>query len=204
MRRAHSFRALGRRAGLTLIELMVALTIFSVLGYSLLSALSLSNNSRAAVENMVEENEELRAGAGALSEDLRLSSESRIAITSLADENHQLSLQLPIVVGGDLDWGVPGSDFSAPGAADQEDWLVRYTVKVDPGGADGPTRSLVRQILDDAGTIHEQQTLVHDLTQGTDTSPGFHVEKTGEVWEVTLSTDKGAGKSEVFHVYSRN
>jgi prepilin-type N-terminal cleavage/methylation domain-containing protein len=204
VRLATSPRApLGRR-GLTLIELIVALTIFTVLAYSLMSALSLSNNSRAAVENMVEENEELRAGVGALSEDLRLSSEARITITELADENHQLELQLPIVVGGALDWGVPGNQLPTPGAVAEQDWLVRYTVDVDPGGADGPERTLVRQVVDDAGKIVAEEVLVHDLTKGTSASPGFHIEETGEVWEVTLSTDKGAGKSEVFHVYSRN
>ena len=203
MRLARHLSLAGRR-GLTLIELMVALTIFTVLSYSLMSALSLSNNSRAAVENMATENEELRSGVGALSDDLRLTSESRVAITLLPDENHQVELQLPIVVAGNLGWGVPGSDLSAPGAPDKQDWLVRYTVEVDPGGAQGPQRTLVRQVVDDTGKIVEGLVLVHDLTKGTSASPGFHIEKTGEVWEVTLSTDKGAGKSEVFHVYSRN
>jgi prepilin-type N-terminal cleavage/methylation domain-containing protein len=192
------------RSGLTLIELTVAMTIFAVLGYSLMSALSLSNNSRAAVEGMVEENEELRAGAGAVTDDLRVSSDARIDIAELADENHEVTLQLPIVIGGVLDWGVPAHAVGAPGATDHQDWVVRYTVStgVDEHGA--PERALVRQLVDAAGLVQKQEELVHGLTKGSDASPGFRLEKTGDVWEVTLSTEKGAGKKEVFHVHSRN
>lgn len=192
------------QGGLTLIELTVAMTIFAVLGYSLMSALSLSNNSRAAVENMVEENEELRAGAGAVTNDLRVSSDARIDIAELADENHEVTVQLPIAIGGVLDWGVPAHEIGAPEATDHQDWVVRYTVTtgVDEHGA--PERALVRQLVDAAGEVQKAEELVHGLTKGSDASPGFRVEKTGDVWEVTLSTEKGAGKKEVFHVHSRN
>lgn len=196
-------RAQGR-SGLTLIELTVAMTIFAVLGYSLMSALSLSNNSRAAVEDMVEENEELRAGAGAVTDDLRLSSDARVDIAELADENHEVTIQLPIVIGGALDWGVPAHEVGAPGATDHQDWVVRYTVATGTDEHGEVERTLVRQLVDSAGEVQKQEELVHGLTKGSDASPGFRLEKTGEVWEVTLSTERGSGKKEVFHVHSRN
>lgn len=192
------------RHGFTLVELAVALTIFTVLGYSLISALRLSDNSRTAVADMVEQNEQLRAGAGDLSDALRLSTESRVTITNLADENHELTLQLPVVVGGALGWGVPASYLSTAGATDQENWSLRYTVIVDAGGTGSGERSLVRQVLDDGGALVDSLVLVKGVLPGDGGMPGFEVEKTGDVWEVTLSLDKGTGKSEVFHVFPRN
>jgi prepilin-type N-terminal cleavage/methylation domain-containing protein len=192
------------RRGLTLIELTLALTIFTVLGYSLLCALSLSNNSRAAVESMVEENEELRAGAASLAADLRLSSDSRIDVAELPEAYQEVTVQLPIVVGGVLDWGVPGRALAAPRAADHQDWVVRYTVAAGQGPAGAHVRTLVRQIVDDAGEVQEERPLVHGLAPGDGVPPGFRVEKSGDVWEITLSTEGGAGKTEVFHVHPRN
>jgi len=204
VRNPQSPRPPRARRGLTLIELTLALTIFSVLGYSLMSALTLSNNSRAAVESMVEESEQLRSGARALTADLRISSEAHVAIAELADGNHELSLQLPITVGGELGWGVPARALETAGEADHEGWTVRYTVIVDADAEQGMQRSLVRQIVDGAAEVKKADVLVQGLTKGSDASPGFKVELSGDVWEVTLSTEKGAGKREVFHVHSRN
>lgn len=186
--------------GLTLIEITIAATIFTILGYALVSSLKLSEGSRTAVETLATRSREFRAASRAVVDALRVSNDDTVAIAELADENHAVTLSLPVLDGGALAWGVPASAQSGPGAVDQIGANVVFAVAV---GADGE-RSLVRRVLRSNGTVQEEETLIRGLSRGDVDPPGFQVVRTGEVWEITISLEDKVGLSEVFHVHTRN
>ena len=187
----------GRR-GLTLLELMVSLTILSVLTYALASALDLSYRARGAVVDGSRQNRMLRRAAEDIADHLRVTTATRMELSDLADGNHQLTLELPIVVADELAWGLPAR-LVPGGPADAPDWSLRYTV-LDLG----PERILVRQVLDDAGNRRQETTLLEGLEAGAGARPGFRVEPSGELWRVTLTLAGPGGRSETIHVWTRN
>jgi len=198
-----------RRAGFTLIETTVALTIFAALGYGLAIVVGLGQHSQRAVTRMAAEDRSMRAATKALMEDLRVSSDSTITVTVLADGNHQVRLMLPIDVAGAATWGVYdrmlGSDATA---WNQAGWHVQYTVRDTPAGGTAINKQLVRQILDTTDTVRRETVLADGLRGGATAPAGFQMIKTGLVWQLTLSTvgkvEGKAGIREVFHVRTRN
>ena len=190
-------------AGYTLLEIMIALSIFSVLGYALMSALAISSGTQKAVNGASEDNRLLRAVTAQLTNEFRLTRDDLIAITVLADQNHEVTFQLPILVLGAAAWGVPGTDLPGTQTPDAANWSLRYTVAavVENGQQN---RRLIRQVLDETQTIRSQEVVADWLRAGNDTWPGFNVVQTGDVWDITLSmTDTTGGRAEL-HVATRN
>jgi prepilin-type N-terminal cleavage/methylation domain-containing protein len=199
----------AKLAGFTLLETMVALSIFAALGYSLAIVVGFGNHSQRAVSRMAAEDRALRTATIALLDDLRSTTDSSITITPLADGNHQVRFMLPIDVAGVASWGVYDRTLGPDAASqNQPNWHVQYIVRDLALGGGQVNKQLVRQILDDTNTMRKEKVLADGLQSGTQVPPGFKVVKTGLVWQVTLSTvgkvEGKAGIREVFHVRTRN
>jgi len=184
-----------------MLELMITMTIFSVLAYALLSALGLSTSSREAVNSMASANTALRDAVRAIADDLRVSSEDRTVIVAQPDGSSQITLQLPIMVGAAVTWGVPAEDSALVGGADEAGWSVRYSVVE---GADGVQR-LMRRILDAAGNQVRSSTIAEGLSDGDGGAPpGMTLQMTGDVWEITVALAGRNPRTETMNVSSRN
>jgi hypothetical protein len=198
-----------RRAGLTLVESMVGITLFAILGYALSVAVSISNHSQQMVINVSAEGRDLRGTTQTLMRELRSTADGRITITVLPDFNHQVDFMMPIDVAGAATWGVYDRSLG-PDAATQNrlDWIVRYTVR-DVISANGNVdKQLVRQIIDDLGAVQRTKILATALRPGGVAPAGFRMVRVGAVWEITLTTNSQgegqAGIRTVFHVRTRN
>ncbi|MEM7305767.1 MAG: hypothetical protein AAF682_03810 [Planctomycetota bacterium] len=195
----------SRRSGFTLLEVTMSAVLFTIMTYGLTSAMQLSFGSRNAVEAVASESRTLRSTARALTAEMKLASDSRISLETLDDGNNQLTFQLPVVVGGNLGWGVPGSQIEAAGAGDEESWKLRYTVDaVADNGADGINRRLLRQVLDGDDLAIEEEVVAENLRSGNGVDPGFRVAKTGDVWEIKITKTSNLGRQAVLHVSTRN
>lgn len=196
------------RAGFTLVETVIALVIFSVLGYALGVAADVGNDSALQVVRLSSENRELRAATLQLAAELRTSSDDNITTAVLADSNQQLRFLQPITVAGASAWGVFDRQLGNTAALqNRADWVVQYTVR-DQMVNGVVQKQLVRQILDDTFAVQRERVVATGLRSGTDVPPGFRVVQNGAVWEITLSTDGpldgNLGKSVVMHVNTRN
>jgi prepilin-type N-terminal cleavage/methylation domain-containing protein len=187
-----------RSAGFTLLEMIVALTIFSVIGYTLTMAVDSAGSSHAEMLRTSTASKALRAASDGLIDELRTTGDARITVTALGDGNHELTFLQPIQVGGALAWGV----------GDNADWSIRYTV--DPlVAADGTLdRQLVRQVLDDLGAVQSSEVVVHGLKDGLAAPAGFSVVQNGALWQVTITqadhSSDGMAQGVVFDVQAQN
>ena len=197
-----------RRAGVTLIEALLATSVFLVIGGSLTMAAVTAQRSHAAVMGGTMRNRSLRESASRIRADLRAASDATVTVGVSADGNAMLTIQCAIEVGGNQDWGVevetPGAN---PPLQPQPNWSIRYTV-VSVAQPSGPVLELRRQILDAAGAVQQSATLARGLRSGADQPPGFGAVLNGAVWEITLSVDEGeigSGYRTVgFHASTRN
>jgi len=197
------------RAGMSLIEMMVSASLLGLVGLIVAWAFEAGVDSQRTVRRIAAGNEVLRVAAGQLRDELRVSEESMLTVNTLGDGNHEVTLAQPIFVGGNLGWGVYDPLAGATEAERNLDgWRIRYTVDTQPVVPAGVTRRLVRQVLDDLGTVQDQDVLVDGLRAGGDDPPGFTVVRTGDVWEVSLTTeeydDSQRGRGVRFHVRIRN
>lgn len=202
-------RPRAHRSGFTLVEVLVALTLFSVLGYAVLLALGVGRSSSGAVEDLADESHSVRVASSALQDDLRATNVAHVAIDTLADGNHAVRLQVALDAGGTVAWGVHERALGATAAAqDRAGWFVRYTVVDAAAGGGATEKQLVRQVVDDTGAVRAARTLVRGLRPGASAPRGFGLVRQGGVWEVTLSTVSlhagQPGMRVVFHAQSRN
>ncbi len=200
------------RSGFTLIESMVAITLFAVMGYALSVAVSIGNHSQKMVLNMSSEDRSLRASTMTLMQELRATRDAApfgIVVTPLGDANSQLDFMQPIDNAGVADWGVYDRTLGSTAALqNRAAWFVRYTVRDVVAGNGRVDKQLVREVIDDFGVIQKLKVLVHGLRPGNVAPAGFQVIQQGAVWQVTLSTNSQgegqAGIRTVFHVQTRN
>ena len=204
-----SQRLVANRSGFTLLETMIALSLFAILGYGLAIVVKVGNHSQATVVSIAAEDRSLRSACTTLVDELDCSSDAQITVTTLGDGNQQVKFLQPIEVGGALDWGVYdrmlGPD---PASQNRSGWSIRYTVRDQPAGNGSIVKQLVRQTLNAAGAVQREKVMVEGLRSGAPAPAGFKVIKQGLVWELTLSTIDGfqgkPGLREVFHVHARN
>jgi prepilin-type N-terminal cleavage/methylation domain-containing protein len=197
------------RSGFTLIESMVAITLFAIMGYALTVAVSIGNHSQKMVLNMASEDRSLRASTMMMLQELRTARGASMAVTTLADNNSQLEFQMPVDNAGVADWGVYDGTLGATDALkNRVGWKMRYTVRDVASGNGRVDKQLVREEIDDLGAIQKLKVLVHGLRAGNVAPEGFKVVQQGAVWQVTLSTtsqgEGQAGIRTVFHVQTRN
>lgn len=196
-------------AGFSLLELVIALSIFTTLGLSLFTVVDSAKRSHRAVTDGVAENEKLRSAVTGLADELKSTSTALMTITELADGNHEVTFQMPIEVAGVPLWGVEERELGET-AEDwvRADWFVRYTVEPTPDATGYVNRVLLRQVMDEAGDVQLEQTVAENLNPGTAADPGFTVTQVGDMWEVCFSTDGHTtntnGRKAVFHVATRN
>lgn len=206
----YSNQTLGRSRppGFSLIEVVMASAIVTILIYAFAGAANMGNNSATVVNQVADENEREREAVSSLLDDFLITSDALIDVVPLADSNHQATFQLPIEVGGNMKWGVWDPDLG-PDTASQtkEDWKIRYTVRTV--NIDGENvRVLARQILDETETLQLERFVAERLRSGTETPPGFSVIKSGDMWEIKVSTTGkkscDPGRKVEFHVWPRN
>lgn len=199
----------GTTAGFTLLETMVALGVFGLLGYSLAITADVGTDSQRTVMDVVAEDRALRSTFTTLVEELRVSRDDTISVTVLADANHQLRFRQPIDVAGSPSWGVYEFALGPDEASrTRENWSLQYTVHARPQTDGTVVRELVREIVDDAEAVRRSHVIVSGLRAGGGNPSGFQVVQQGEVWVITLSTEGRAegttGMQAVFHVQTRN
>ena len=193
-----------RASGFTIIESMVSLAIFGVVGYALAVVVDVGNHSQQTVIRTAAQGRALRSATTCLTDELRSSSDAQITVTVLGDGNHQVRFMMPIEVAGAMTWGVHDKTLGQdPADQDRPGWFIQYTVRTV-----GANRQLVRQVLDNALVVQREHVITDGLRSGADVPPGFRMVRNGAMWEITLSTvgstDGEAGIRAVFHVQTRN
>ena len=196
------------RSGFTLLESLVSLVVFSVIGLALALATNAGQQTERSVARVSSENRSVRSLSQTLTDELSASCDTQITVTHLPDGNDTLRFLMPIQNGTTLGWGVYDRTLGTTEAAqNRAGWSVCYTVSSTT--AQGvTTRRLVRQELDTAQHVQKQKVVLDRLRSGSSTPPGFTARKQGAMWEITLSADsplpQGHGIEEVFHVQARN
>jgi len=194
------------RAGVTLIELMVTVSILALVITATMETIGTGAASSRSVTTGVRENADLRDSGKRIGQELRSAGGGRFDVVVLGDGNHELTFQVPVTVGGVAGWGVYDRHLGGDEADwNRVDWSVRYTVV--PG--DDGERLLVRQVLDDADIVQRETTLSGDLRAGNANPAGFQVVDQGDVWEVVITTESasaigGDAGGMKLHVYTQN
>jgi len=202
-------RLAKRRAGFTLLEITFAVTIFSVIGYALVDALRMGSNTQATIHDVSTTSRWVRHVHSLLSSELKVTDEDHLTTTVLADGNTQLDFMHRIEAAGVSTWGVHDVSLG-PNPEDQNraDWTYRYTVDTLPAGGGAVTRRLLRQLVDEGGTVQRTKVLAVDLRRGDGASPGFAVSKAGDMWAIEITgvgrTSNQPGGGTNFHVKLRN
>ncbi len=202
-------RSSAGKTGFTLLETVIALAIFTVLGYGLALAAAVGSNSQREVLRIAVENKSLHESVATLVDELSATSDANITTALLADDNTRLRFMMPIVDAGANSWGVYDRRLGCtPALQNRANWLVQYTVRDVEIAGGVLEKQLVRQILDTNLVVQREDVLAHGLRGGNVVPPGFRVAMNGVMWEVTLSSDGprngNLGKSTVFHVKTRN
>ncbi len=202
-----SARARSRR-GFTLVETMIALSIFSVVGYGMFVALDIGFDSSEIVVDVSRENRALRSAVRSLNDEMGQAQDASVTIGAGIKGNDVLSFMVPIVVAGTETFGVYDRTLGTAEADwSHENWQYRYTVEIVV--VDGQERlDLVRQIIDEDETVIRHTTVAENLHHGNVDEPGFDVVRNGEMWVVTCTTYGSAtskqASSTSFHIRTRN
>lgn len=202
-------RCAHRNAGYTLLEVAIAGALMSILTYSLVVASSLGNNSYEAVERATANTREVQEVSESIKQEFKTTNEDNIDIVVLADGNHQVTFQHPLILGGALGWGAYDTSWGpSDDDKNQPGWWIRYTVQTIVNADGDAERCLVREVLDEAFDVQEQDTVATDLRAGNGANPGFQVNQTGDVWAIEMYMEgllEGSlGAGAMFNVRIRN
>ena len=196
------------QGGFTLLEMVVSMAYFVVLTYILTSAIQMGHGAHDAVIQGASENEGRRESREVLLSEFKAANSDDMVIEVQADGNDQVTMTQPILVEGNLTWGVSDHAISMdPEECTKEGWFVRY--RVDAVEEDGAVnRRLVRQIIDADEAVHVEEVQAEWLCDGLAEPRGFGIAQAGDLWEVTLTfeseTNDDRGRSSSFHVRTRN
>lgn len=184
-----------RRRGLSLVEVVLASTLFTGIGYVLALSMRASDQSYATVTSGVAANTEIRAFTTCMADELK---GARAATVDVAQDGVHSRIEFQTAIRSDdaePAWGAYERDLDVAEAnCSQPGWNVRYRVV---GGQEGGD-SLVRQIVDTSGEVRHTRTLAEDVTE-------FTVSAVGDVWVVRLTTQGKEGiRHEEFDVRTRD
>ncbi len=193
------------RRGFTLIEVILAVGIFSVVGVGLTQGVHIAQTTHQSVSTQSTSNSDIRDGIGLLREEFKSCRESSIVVSQVLNGNDQLEFQVPVDSPLGTSWGAYDRYLgSLPAERNRVGWTISYVVQNNALGIP----CLLRQILDGGGALQREVQIVSNvLVDGHADAPGFTVTATGDVWEVTLKTLTGDGQStrtETFQVQTRN
>ncbi len=191
--------------GFTLLEVIISITVFGVIGVGLSQGVKIAETTQKSVSSESGHNRNMRDSVGLLRDELKTCQDSSIELEISPNGNHQLVFQVPVDSGLGTGWGVydrklgnTSDDWNRVG------WKLCYLVRENEQGQS----CLVRQIIDGGGALQRETEIVsHVLTDGQEEGPGFSVTATGSVWEVTLRTKTGEGqatRTETFQIQTRN
>lgn len=176
-------------------EVVLASTIFTGIGYVLSLSMRASDQSYGTVASSAAANEEMRELTHLVSDELKAARFDSVDVQDVGGFS-QLQFQTAISgVGVGPFWGAYERDLDLDEAnCSREGWSVRYGVEQAQEGA----TTLVRSIVDDAGVVQHTRTLTEGVT-------AFNVAAVGEVWVVALTTrgDEGT-RHEEFDVRTRD
>ncbi|MCP5024302.1 MAG: prepilin-type N-terminal cleavage/methylation domain-containing protein [bacterium] len=193
------------RKGFTLIEIILAVGIFSVVGVGLTQGVHISQTTHQSVSTESNSNRKIRDGIGLLRKELKSCRETSIVVSQERNGNDQLVFQVPVESIFGIGWGAYDRYLgSTSNEQNRVNWKICYVVQNNAQGIP----CLLRQILDGGGALQREVQIVSNvLVNGHADAPGFTVSATGDVWEVTLKTLTGDGQSartETFQVQTRN
>ena len=191
--------------GFTLLEVIISIAIFSVIGVGLTQGVKIADTTQEYVSSESGHNRRMRDSVSLLRDEFRTCQNSSIEVETNPDGNHQLVFQVPVQSGIGTGWGV--YDRKLGSTADDWNrvgWKLCYLVREDNQGRS----CLVRQVLDAGGALQRETEIVsHVLSNGEGEGPGFSVVATGSVWEVTIRTRTSEGqavRTETFQIQTRN
>lgn len=195
-KRASSRGPSSKRAGFTLIETILASTLFVGIGYVLIMSTKASEQSHKTVSRNVASNDNVRAVSKALRDELRAARLSTITLDQPAAGNATIRFQTAIAgAGGASAWGV----FDRRLAIDEdncsrEGWFIQYAVEQN-----GVTpNELVRRVIDGTGATQLMHVMARNVVD-------FTIDNSGDVWGVHWETLGSEGKREdEFDVLIRN
>lgn len=192
-----------RRSGFTLVELAVATLALGSIGYVLTFALKASADSQREITTRASEHRIVRSASRALLDELGSAGEETIVFGKEAHAGAAptptLRFQLRIEEGGEGAFGVTHLGVVRTG------WSIVYAIEEPVGASDA--RRLVRRIESEEGVVQSSQIVARGLCAADAEPPGFLVETSGDLWQVTISTEGVGGRTgveEVFHVRARN
>lgn len=184
------------RAGFTLLETVLASTLFVGIGYVLVMSTRASEQSHKTVSQNVASNNNVREVSQGLRDELRSARLSTITLNQPSGGNATLRFQTAIAgVGGVVEWGVFDRRISPDEAnCSQPGWFIQYAV--EQGGV--TPNELVRRVIDDTGATRLMHVMARDVVD-------FTVDNSGDVWGVHWETLGSEGKREdEFDVLIRN
>lgn len=195
----------SRRAGFTLVEVMIASAILAVVGFGITQGLDLAQGSHDTVNKTAGDNKDLRDSFKLMREELKSSRDALITVGASADGNANVAFQVPVDGGGAAAWGAFERRLGST-AADWncQDWRVVYTVEANAVG----TNVLYRRLFDAGGDQRFEEELASNVRPGDHADgPGFQMSQVGDVWVLTLTLEEQEGngiRSETMHVRTRN
>ena len=189
-------RSASSRSGFTLIEVILASTLFVGIGYVLIMSTRASEQSHRTVVRNAASNDTLREVSKSLQDELRAARSSTLVLTQPTNGNATIRFQTAIAgTGGVSVWGVFDRRISPNEAlCNQPGWFIQYAVEQT---ALAPN-VLVRRVIDDSGATQLIHQMAHDVVS-------FTVDDSGEVWGLQLETLGSEGKrQDEFDVLIRN
>lgn len=168
----------GHQQGFTLMEVVVALGVASVVLLILGNILLSSTSSIDSVITGSTADQEMKKGLGRLLGELQGSSPTVVSISTADPDHDAITFQTPGSYNGGVNWGATESNGTW-----QAGWSTRYLV------ASG---NLVRRVLDGSGNqIGPDELLVRRLDASTGGVKGFRMTRNGALVTATVRTRKG-------------
>lgn len=190
------------RRGMTVTELAIASTIFSIVAYGIVRAASTGVQAERAVSQAVVDARALHESCRSLCDELCLTASTNVDHEIDEAGFSTLTFQVPVETDLGVAWGaydfLLGEDEIE---RNREGWHICYLPRVVEGGG----RQLVRLVLDEEMEPQLDEVVVDRIAN--DGTVGFTAEDTGALWVLTVrlpADENGVNEEAVIHVASRN